>query len=270
MSEYGVRLELKDRVGIITFDRPEKGNTFDETMWSGLEHVVSELQKNLPRVLLLTGSGDKSFCGGFDVNPGNPQVANLIEAVQNHDRSPVEKLLRRIRDVVDSLISLPVPIIAAINGSAYGGGAELAVRCDMRVTDPDAVICFSEVRLGLMPDWGGGVALTRLVGPANAADMILTAREIRAEEALRLGLVNRMSLPGKSLDESLILAEAIAGNGPCAVRSALEVIRRTSDMPLDDALDLEMERAVSLITSGECYHGITAFLSKKEPEFPDC
>lgn len=269
MSEYGIRLEFMDHVAIITIDRPQRMNTFNQIMWYELERVVAELRENLPRVIVLTGAGDKAFSAGFDVNIDNPQVSNLVEAVQKHDRSPVEKLIRYIRVAVDGLVCLPVPVIAAINGRAYGGGAELAVRCDLRVMDPDAVISFSEVRLGLMPDWGGTATLARLVGPAKAADMILTAREVNAREALALGLINRISSPARVLEESVKLAETIAGNGPRAVRSALDVIRSACGIPLQEALELETESATTLVTSGECYHGISAFLSKEKPLFPD-
>lgn len=269
MSEYGINLEYLDHIAIIRIDRPQKLNTFNEIMWTELEEVIAKLKQNIPRVVILTGTGNKSFSAGFDVNVDNPQVSGLIEAINANDRSPVEKLIRRIRNVVDSIFNLPVPVIAAINGDAYGGGAELAVRCDLRVMEPDAVMCFSEVRLGLMPDWGGTAVLSRLVGPANAADMILTAREVNAEEALSLGLINRISSPTKVLSESIDLAERIARNGPSAVRSALEVIRSTNNISLKESLELEMEKAISLITSGECIHGISAFLSRKEPKFPD-
>ncbi len=269
MSEASIHLERKGDVSVVTLDRPKRRNAFNEEMWLLLEQVISKLKADLPRVVLLTGTGEKAFCAGFDVNPDNPQVENLINAVQNHDRGPIAGLLRRIRNAIDRLVSLPVPIIAALNGNAYGGGAELAVRCDLRVMDPDAVISFSEVRLGLMPDWGGGVALTRMLGAAKAADLILTARRVRAEEAYGLGLVNRISHRGKVLDESITLAENIAKNGPRAVRFALEVIRKVTGMPLHEALELETERAAELIACGECYHGISAFLSKKEPEFPE-
>ncbi|HPG52252.1 MAG TPA: enoyl-CoA hydratase-related protein, partial [Spirochaetota bacterium] len=134
---------------------------------------------------------------------------------------------------------------------------------------PAAVVCFSEVRLGLMPDWGGGVALSRLIGRSHAADLILTARRVGAEEAFRIGLTDRVSAPGRALEESLALAESIAKNGPRAVRSALEVIRRAADIQLRDALEFETMIAADLIASGECVHGITAFLKKTEPEFPD-
>jgi enoyl-CoA hydratase/carnithine racemase len=269
MSDLGIHLESKGHIATVTLDRPKRRNTLNEEMWSRLEEVVSTLKDRLPRVVVVTGVGDAAFCAGMDVNPDNPQIVNLIDAVKAHDRGPVEVLIRRIRSAIDGLVSLPVPIIAALNGNAYGGGAELAVRCDLRVMDPSAVICFAEVRLGLMPDWGGGVVLTRLVGPGKAADLILSARPVRADEALNLGLVNRISAPGMALDESIALAETIAKNGPRAVKFALEVIRRTADIPLKEALELETDRAVTLIASGECYHGIAAFLEKKEPEFPD-
>jgi enoyl-CoA hydratase/carnithine racemase len=178
-------------------------------------------------------------------------------------------MLTELRRIADRLFRLPVPIIAAINGTAFGGGAELAVRCDLRVMDPLATLSFSEVRLGLMPDWGGGVALTRLVGPSRAADLILTARRVGAEEALALGVVNRVCAPGAALGAAQELAESIAANGPRAVKSALAVIRATPDSTERDALALELESAASLIASGECIFGIGAFFSRTPPSFPD-
>jgi enoyl-CoA hydratase/carnithine racemase len=269
MTDYGITFEYLDHIAVVRFDRPERQNAFNEVMWTEFDEVIKQLADKTPRVVILTGTGDRAFSAGFDVNVDNPQVADLAGVMETRDRAPVEKLIRRIRRVVDALFDLPVPIIAALNGSAYGGGAELAVRCDMRVMDPDAAICFSEVRLGLMPDWGGAAALPRLIGPARAAEMILTAREISAREALSCGLANRISSPGRALDESIDLARMIAANGPRAVCSALAVIRATSDPSLAKALDLEMEKAISLITTGECVYGISAFLSKETPEFPD-
>jgi enoyl-CoA hydratase len=272
MADYGVRLEYTgkgDRIAIVTIDRPERKNAFDEAMFNSLEEAAVKLEGKLPRAVVLTGGGEGAFSAGFDVNPANPQVNNLIEAVGKNEIGPCEALMLRIKEVVNRLVFLPAPVICAINGIAYGGGAEIAVRCDMRVMDPDAVICFSEVGLGLMPDWGGGPALTRLVGPSVAADLILTARRVKADEALRLGIVNRVSERGGALKEALDIAGTISKNGPMAVRSALSVIRETPGMSLKDALDLETKTAAELTAAGECVHGITAFLAKKEPEFPD-
>jgi enoyl-CoA hydratase/carnithine racemase len=146
---------------------------------------------------------------------------------------------------------------------------ELATRCDLRVMDRTALLCFSEVRLGLMPDWGGCPYLTRLVGGAVASDLILTARPVNAEEALQIGLVNRVSHKGRSIDDAFNLAEQIAQNGPKAVRHALAVIRQCQDLSLGKALELEAETAAELIVSGECIHGISAFMENKEPVFLD-
>ncbi|HHO76410.1 MAG TPA: enoyl-CoA hydratase/isomerase family protein [Deltaproteobacteria bacterium] len=269
MNDYGIRLERRDHIAVISLDRPQRRNAFDEIMWKSLAGVTEKLKQDLPRVIIITGAGDNAFCAGFDVNPDNPQVSRLASAVENRDSSPVRDLIRMIRTTLDSLVFLPVPVIAAINGLAYGGGAEIAVRCDLRVMDPAAILCFSEVTLGLMPDHGGVVGLARLVGPSIAADLILTARKLDAEEALALGLVNRISGPGSALDEAISLATSIADNGPRAVRHALEVIRKTADMTYVDALEMESKKAVELIASGECIHGITAFLTKEKPNFPE-
>jgi len=269
MKNYGIRLERQGTVAIATFDRPAKQNTLDAHMWDCLDQVVSDLKSKLPRAIVLTGAGDKAFCAGFDVNPENPLLKPLIAAMEGKDEGPAYDLICRIRTSVDRLVSLPVPIIAAINGLAYGGGAEIASRCDLRVMDPGAVVCFSEVRLGLMPDQGGAVGLTRLMGASRAADLILTARKVHAEEAFQLGFCNRISAPGKALAEAVALASSISENGPRAVRHALSVIRRSGDLTMPEALDLETREAASLIASGESIHGVSAFLVRQKPVFPD-
>jgi enoyl-CoA hydratase/carnithine racemase len=268
MSEYGVCCERKDKTAAITFNRPVRRNAFNEAMWSDFEETIKELKDHLPRTIIVTGSG-KAFCTGFDINPDNPQISGLIEAIQKQERPPIEILIKRMQSAVNDLVTLPVPVIAAINGDAYGGGAELASRCDLRVMDPHAVICFAEVKLGLMPDWGGGPGLTRLIGASHAADVILTGRKVGANEALRIGLVNRVSAPGMALDEAMAIAKMIAKNGPRAVRHALTVIRHSQELTMTQALELECREAVTLIAYGECILGITAFLSKQPPEFLD-
>lgn len=269
MAAENVRLEHHGHIAVVTLDRPAKRNALNEQMLSRLETTTAELKANLPRALVLTGGGDSAFCAGFDVHPDNPMNAHMLQAAEQKDTSLALKFIGRLREVADALTALPIPIVAAVNGVAFGGGAEIAARCDLRVMDPDAVICFSETRLGLMPDFGGTPSLVRLVGPSVAADLILTARRILALEALDLKLVNRVSAPGKSLDEALALAETIAANGPRAVRAALEVIRRSPSLALEDALALELEKAAALVASGEFIYGVSAFLEKKPPEFPD-
>lgn len=269
MKDYGITLKRQGHIAVITLDRPAKHNALDRHMWDCLDTVVEELRQSMPRVIVLTGAGDRAFCAGFDVNPENPLLTPLLVSAESHDKGPAYDLIRRVRTSTDRLVSLPVPVIAAINGLAYGGGAEIASRCDLRVMDPRAVFCFSEVRLGLMPDHGGVVGLTRLVGASKAADLILTARKVNAPEALQLGLTNRVSAPDKVLDEALDLALAIAQNGPRAVRHALSVIRKIADLTTQEALELETQEAVDLIASGESIQGVAAFLTRQNPEFSD-
>jgi len=264
-----VELSRDGAVATIKLSRPERHNALSEVLWNGLDSAVAEIERDLPRVVVITGDGDKAFCAGMDVNPDNPLVAGIIEAVQTGDPGPVGDMLRKLRAIVDRLAALPVPLIAALNGMAYGGGAEIALRCDLRVMDPAATLCFSEVRLGLMPDMGGSVALTRAVGPAIAADLILTARKVSADEALRLGVVSRVSAPGAVLEEAYVLARAIAENGPRAVRAALAIIRKVPDETEEQALARELAAAIELIAGGECQHGITAFMTRQKPTFPD-
>ncbi len=267
-SNGTVTLERDGHLAVITLNRPEKRNCLNHEMWSGIADAARTLSARPPRAVIITGAGS-AFCAGMDVSPTNPQISSLVEAAQNHDPEPMRGLLREVRPAFDALVSLPVPVIAAINGLAFGGGAELAVRCDLRVMDPEATICFSETRLGLMPDVGGGVALTRLLGPGVATDLILTARRVKADEALRLGLVNRVSAPGRVVEDALAFGREIAANGPRANRAALDVIRQTPDLSEADALALERENAAQLMASGECAHGLAALMSRTPPEFPD-
>lgn len=264
-----IRLERSGQVAHLVLNRPERKNTFNADMWTALERRTAEIRAALIRVLVVSGNAAGGFCAGFDVNPDNPMVVQFMQAMEQRDRQPAQDLIQRMRTAVDSLTGLPIPVIAAITGDAFGGGAELATRCDMRIMSTDARICFSEVTLGLMPDWGGGVALARLVGRARAAELILSAAPVSAAGALSMGLVNRICAPDEVVTEAMALARRIAANGPGAVRHALSIIRESPDLPLQAALDLESERAVDLIMTGECIHGIMAFLSGKKPQFPE-
>lgn len=268
-KKNGIRLEIKNNIATVTINRPERMNAFNLNMFDELKRVTRELTHRLPRVVIITGSGERAFSAGFDVNPDNPMVSSLYEAVAQQKADEVRASIQMLRDSVDGFIALPVPIIAALNGLAYGGGAELAMRCDMRIINKNGTICFSEVKLGLMPDWGGGAALTHLAGPAVAADLILSARTISSEEAFSLGLINRISEKNQAYQDALELARDISQNGPVAVRHVLSLIRQSRNMTLNESLNYEFEQAVSLIASGECIHGISAFLSKKAPDFPD-
>lgn len=269
MKRESIIIERRGHVGIVTINRPEKRNAFDEALFHALEKATAELSAGLPRAVVITGAGEKAFSAGFDVSPDNPMIKRIVDAASRKDPGPARELIGAIRRAYDGFTALPVPLIAAINGLAFGGGAELAVRCDLRVMDPGAVICFSETSLGLMPDHGGGAALSGLVGTSRAADLILTGRRVGADEALALGIINRISGEGRALEEAIALAETIAANGPRAVRSALAVIRERQNHSYREMLSMEAEMAAALISSGECFHGVGALLEKKKPVFPD-
>ena len=269
MNNDCLLIEDKGNIAVLTINRPEKKNAFDELMFQKLEEAAGRLTARLPRVVIITGSGDSSFSAGFDVNPDNPMVKKIIDAAAEKDTEPAKELMDTIHNAVNSFVNLPVPVIAAMNGSAYGGGAELAMRCDMRVIDPDAVICFSETKLGLMPDWGGCSALSFLAGTARAAEMVLTARKVSADEAYTMGIVNKISRKGCALEEAIDMANIIASNGPRAVRSSLALIRGSRNLSYNESLEMEKELASSLVSSGECFHGVGAFLKKEAPVFPD-
>lgn len=262
-------VEDKGNVAIVTINRPEKKNAFDELMFQKLAEAADRIKARLPRAVIITGSGSSSFSAGFDVNPDNPMVKKIIDAAADKNPGPAKDLMDDIHNAVTSFVDLPVPVIAAMNGSAYGGGAELAMRCDLRVIDPEAVICFSETKLGLMPDWGGCTALSFLAGAARAAEMVLTARKVSATEAYSMGIVNRVSTKGRALEESIEMAGIIASNGPRAVRSSLALIRGSRNATYNESLEMEKHLASALVSSGECFHGVGAFLKKEPPVFPD-
>lgn len=266
---HSVTLERLGKVAIVSLDRPERRNALDEIMWNALEAATIAVESSLPRAVIITGAGTRAFSAGMDVSPDNPLVQPLLAGLQAKNAGPAEVMLRRLREVVDRFVALPVPTIAAVSGLAYGGGAEIAARCDLRVIDPSAVICFSETRLGLMPDLGGGVALVEIVGRSRAADLILTARKVGAAEALALGLVNRVSAPGACVDEAIALAEAIAENGPRAVRASLRVNRGVCDRTREEALEHELREATELIATGEFGQGVSALFAKTPPRFDD-
>lgn len=269
MSDNVIDIQFRNKIAIVTINRPERRNAFNSKVLDGLNLAAERLKKEPSRAVILTGAGDAAFSAGFDVNPDNPMTSEMFDAIMRKNRGLAQGLVDRLRDAMDAFISIPVPLIAAVNGNAYGAGAEIAARCDLRVMGRSSVFCFSEVTLGLMPDCGGGAALSKLIGFSRAADLILTARRVGADEALSLGLVNRVCDDGKALEVALQLADQIAGNGPRAVQSALSVVRQSLNHSLEESLAYEKKSAVSLILSGECVHGVAAFFEKRPPLFPD-
>lgn len=208
------------------------------------------------RCVVLTGTGERSFCAGSDVKE--------FESLQG--RVGEGKLLLE-KAVYRRLAKLDVPTIAAIQADALGGGLELALCCDLRVADERARLGLPEVRLGVMPGSGGTQRLPRIVGPARAKEMILLGEIIDAAEAVNIGLVNRATPPGKALDVALELAGTIASRGPVAIREAKRAIDLAGDVPLDEGLAAELDASERIFTTDDMTEGARAFFEKRPPEF---
>jgi enoyl-CoA hydratase/carnithine racemase len=224
--------------------------------------VLAELESRVARVssaqdvrtVILTGAGDKAFCAGADLK----ERATMSEA-------EVRAFLGGLRRVLRAVETSDTIFIAAINGSALGGGTELALACDLRIAAPAAELGLTEVRLGIIPGGGGTQRLPRLIGQGRAKDLILTGRRINAAEAFAIGLVQRLAPEGRLLEVSLGVAEQIAENAPIAVAAAKHAVDRGVDLQIEAALALELEQYEAVLRSEDRLEGLRAFSEKRRP-----
>ena len=258
MTGEPVRVETRDGIRILTVDRPEKLNALNTAVLDVLDARVAEAgAEGTLRCLILTGAGEKAFIAGAD-------IGELVKLTPLDGREHA----RRGQALLDRLENLPIPSIAAINGYAYGGGLELALACTLRVASENAKMGLPETSLGILPGYGGTQRLTRLLGKARAAELILTSEKgTTAAEAWRLGLVNRVVPAGQALAAAMDLALAIAKNGPIACRYALEAIRRGAEMPLAEGLAYEATLFGLCASTEDMKEGMTAFLEKRPARF---
>jgi enoyl-CoA hydratase len=247
----------EDGIYQLTVNRPKalnalNGQTLDEIGAAGGEVA----RDPAARVLLVTGAGDKAFVAGADIAAMQP-----LTAVEGKTFS--ERGLRAFR----SLETLPVITIAVVNGYCLGGGCELAMSCDWILASEKAVFGQPEVSLGVTPGFGGTQRLTRLLGKARALELVTTARQVKADEALALGLVNHV-YPAESLrEEALAMARTIASKGPVAVRLAKEAVQRGQDLDLENACALESDHFGLCFSTADQKEGMGAFLEKRKPQF---
>jgi len=255
-------------VAVIEINRPEKKNALNFKCWQLLDRYCDQLLDNHQiRALVITGRPDNIFSAGVDVTPTDPFIADMFQALQNRDKDKLVKGFANMQGVVSKLARLPVPTIAAINGLCYSGAVELAAACDIRVIKEGAVICLQEARLGLIPDFGGTVRLTKLVGPAAAKELILTARRILPDEAKSLGLVNHIFPEENFIFRVTEYVKSITVNAPKALEVVKEICDSTSTMEEADALKFERQRAAENILSEQCIEGISAFIEKRAPDW---
>ena len=252
-----LRIERRDAVTLLFVNRPQVMNAINrETLAEIAEATRAFIADRAQGALIVTGNGDKAFISGADIN----ELAPLGPAA-------AEDISRFGQSVVDLLEKSPKPVIAAVNGYAFGGGCELALACHMRLASENAVLGLPEVRLGVIPGYGGTQRLPRLVGPGRALELILSARNVKADEAERIGLVNRVVPQAQLLDEAVKLALAILKNGPLAVEAALECVVRGMQLPLDQGLRFESGRFGILASSDDMHEGLNAFLEKRPAAF---
>ncbi len=243
---------------VVTLNRPEVLNAINTQMGRDLLDLWTRLTADYEdtRCVVLTGAGNRAFCAGGDLKQRNGMTD--VQWRQQHE------IFER---AFFTLLELPVPVIAAVNGHAYGGGFETALACDFIYASRNAKFALSEVRLGIMPGGGGTQNLARAVGERRAKELILRAQAFDAAQGLQWGLVNHLSEPGQVLDDALAAATEIAGNGPLAVRQAKKSIHYGLQMDLLTGSRFEIEAYNRLVSSEDRHEGVRAFNEKRKPDF---
>ena len=258
MAHRFLTLTIADRIAVITLNNPPS-NVLSTPVLQELDQVFGTMEAvDTVRVIIFTAAG-RFFCPGADIN-ALQELQRWHQGAEMSGRG--QALLNRIE-------RFDKPVIAAINGACLGGGLELAMACHMRVAAEGALFALPEVKLGLIPGFGGTQRLPRIIGPSKACELILTGESINAEEALAMGLVNRV-VPAKDiLPQAQVLAGMITSKGRLAIQSALRAIRTGLDSPLAEGLARETELFGSLCETPDKKEGTAAFLEKRPPKFLD-
>jgi enoyl-CoA hydratase len=249
--------EASGGVATITVNRPKVGNALNRATLGELEAAFNAVLKDAAvRAAIVTGAGEKFFVAGADIN----------ELKENTPLSAKE-IARRGQLLFSFVERLGKPVVAAINGFCLGGGLELASACTFRTASKNAVVGLPEVKLGVIPGYGGTQRLPRLVGIGRAMEMILTGEPINADEALRIGLVNHVYESAELLPKTRELVDKMLARGPIALRFALEAAFRGLDLPLDEGLNAESNLFGLLCTTQDMKEGMAAFLEKRPAQF---
>ncbi|MBX3250125.1 MAG: enoyl-CoA hydratase/isomerase family protein [Myxococcales bacterium] len=256
-TEHGVTVERRGALALWTLNRPDRMNALSRATVRRLGQLAREARTDATiRAVILTGAGDRAFCAGAD-----------LKERQGMSEEDVRDFLGLYRAAFDAIDRLPKPVIAAIDGVAFGGGLELALACDLRVMRAGTQIGLTEVSLAIIPGAGGTQRLTRIVGPAKAKELILLARRIDAAEALSLGVVNRVAEGESALDAALALAAPFEHAAPIAVAAALDAIDAASDLPLDAGLLVERRCYERTLESEDRLEALAAFRDKRPPVY---
>jgi enoyl-CoA hydratase len=252
-----VTFELRDSVALVSLDRPEKLNALTAEMLVELGRAFERIEQARDiRAVILTGTGDRAFSAGTDIS----ELAEM-------DEERALDAARRGQEVCERIEGCKVPVIAAVNGLAAGGGFELALACHLRIASMSARFSLPETSLGVIPGYGGTQRLARVTGSGRALELMLTGAELSADEALRTGLVNATAPPAALLPEAEQLARTIAKLAPLAIRACLKAVTHGLTLPLAEGLELEARLFSSLFATEDVREGTRAFLEKRQPEF---
>jgi enoyl-CoA hydratase len=256
MSYASLTIAVDDRVATLTVNRPEKLNALNAATIDELERAIDELRGREDVGGIIVTGAQRAFVAGAD-------IAELAGQTPDGARARA----RRGQAVFTRFESSPKPVVAAVNGFALGGGCELAMACHVRLASEAARFGQPEVKLGLIPGYGGTQRLPRLVGRGRALQLLLTGEIISAAEALRIGLVNRVVPAAELLPAAMALVRQMLDNGPLALARCIDVVHAGADHPLEDALVLEADAFAALAATTDMVEGTTAFLEKRPPRF---
>ena len=255
MAYVNLIVEREENVGLITLNRPP-ANPINFSVLSELDAVLTEWEKDKAvRAIIVTGAGERGFSAGFDLKTaGTPDG---------------EKAMSRGQEVFGRIEKYHKPVIAAINGFALGGGCELAMACHFRImlNSQQVVMGQPEIDRGIIPGWGGTQRLPRLVGKTKAFDMLLLGTRVNAEEALRIGLVTKLSQPGQLMNDAREMAKALAKKAPIAMEIILDAVTRGLETTTDQGIKIELEGSQRVSKTKDAVEGAMAFIEKREPVY---
>lgn len=258
MSDFqNIKFEKKNQIAYITIDRPKVLNALNMATMQELKQAFAAIKDDPEvRVAILTGAGEKAFVAGADIGE-----------LSQHTPVSAKEYTHQGQAIIDAIENLGKPVIACVNGFALGGGCELAMACTMRIASENAKLGQPEVKLGLIPGYGGTQRLPRLVGKGIALQLVLTGEMISAQEAHRIGLVNEVVPAGELIARAEALAAKIIANAPLAIQYCIEAVNRGLDLPLADGLFLEATLFGVCCATEDKNEGTKAFLEKRPAQF---
>lgn len=248
-----IKYETEGQIALLTIDRPKALNALNSNVLEELEQAIDAVDFQVVRVLIITGSGEKSFVAGADI----AEMSNLT-------KEEGFAFAKKGNDIFRKIESLPIPVIAAVNGFALGGGCELSMACDIRICSENAVFGQPEAGLGITPGFGGTQRLARIIGIGRAKELIFSTSNIKADEAYRVGLVNHVYPVEELLPQAKKLASKIAANAPIAVRNCKKAINDGLQTDIDSAIVIEENLFGDCFETHDQKEGMGAFLEKRK------